>query len=72
MLASAVAGSASGGLEEAWHWEEADLFRALHPGWTHKLTSDGKLGMPVSLLVNKIGLCLLSGLGMRAQLLSIW
>lgn len=72
MLAGAVAGSGSGGLEEARHWEEADLCRALRPDWMHKVASDGKLGMPVSLLVNKTGLCLLCGLGVRAQLLPLW
>lgn len=74
MSASAATGSGSGGLEGAWHREGADLCRALRAGWTHKLASDGKLGVPLSLLVNKMCLGLLSGLGTSgsAQLLSIW
>lgn len=64
-LARALAtGSGSGGLEGAWHWEEADLCRALYLHWTHKQALDGKLGMPLLLLVNRTGLGLLSGLGM--------
>ena len=64
----------SGGLEGAWHWERAELCRALHPGCSHKQALDGKLGMPLLLLVNTIVLDLLSGVGMggSAQLLSIW